>query len=92
MICGKIIYKSQSDAKQVIAGVNADKRPNKVINKPHVAYFCEDCNGWHVASRSKRRYFRHNTEQIRTIKNGKKIHPQDQVLKIRNYTHSKRII
>lgn len=86
MICGKIIYSSQSEAKKVLAGVNGDKRPTTVNSKPHVAYYCDACEGWHVASRSKRKFTKSRTEQIITIKAGQKAHPQDQTLKIRDFT------
>lgn len=43
MICGKRIYTTQSDAKNAIKGHNHSMG----------AYFCKDCNGWHIASEGK---------------------------------------
>lgn len=49
----KETYVSRSDATKVIAGINAaaDKRKRASMK----AYFCEDCNGWHLTTTNKRK-------------------------------------
>jgi hypothetical protein len=55
MQCDKVRYSSQTDAKIALDGINNDagKRRNK--NIVHRVYECEDCQGWHLTSRSKKR-------------------------------------
>ena len=53
MICGKTIYISKLEASKSIAGLSSDKRKKRTKDKPNQVYFCNDCDGWHVASSSK---------------------------------------
>ena len=49
MICGKEIYNSRSKANSAIKGANKDNRNNRLTT----SYYCKDCDGWHVSSKSK---------------------------------------
>jgi hypothetical protein len=49
MICGKVIHKSRTAAVKHIQGVYKGNRPHNTLSN---AYYCEDCKGWHTASKS----------------------------------------
>lgn len=49
MICGKVIYKTQTEASAIIHASHNEPRKSKRIKLKSV-YFCADCNGWHVAT------------------------------------------
>lgn len=57
MICGKQIFKSKTDGAKHLSGVNGDNRPSRKgdKNRLSVVYYCNDCNGWHVSSKSEKR-------------------------------------
>lgn len=44
MICGKIIHATRQEAKSVIDNAKSERLAGM--------YFCGDCNGWHVHSKS----------------------------------------
>lgn len=70
MICEKTKYLSRTEAKNAIAGINNDKlceikivdnldkipaQHRKRSKKSSMkAYFCNDCNGWHIATQGKK--------------------------------------
>lgn len=92
MICGKVIYKSQTEANHALKGKNKKSRPGKPINRLNTSYFCNDCSGWHIASKSEKR-----KKGIRAPKTAEDIHSLQRqsrkrksidrsVLIIRNYT------
>lgn len=58
MICGKVIYPTIRDAVDAIKGLmndnqdrNATFRSNKL---PSRAYFCDDCQGYHLHTENKK--------------------------------------
>lgn len=53
MICGKEIYKSKSEAKAAIQGLHAKRKGGN--NRPICVYFCDECQGFHVASKRKKK-------------------------------------
>lgn len=68
MICGKVIYKTRSEAHDSINGQHNDKRPTSSKVKSGYCYFCNDCKGWHISSneqkRPKKKFSQDHTEQL----------------------------
>lgn len=82
MICGKVIYSSRTEANVALKGANG-KHSNENKNRLNASYFCNDCNGWHIASRMNRMKKQKKPEE--TITNKRK--PKEySFLVIRNYT------
>lgn len=57
MICGKIIFNSQTEAAQAVRGSNRDGRKTKK-RKIKETYYCDDCKGWHTSSGGKKRKYK----------------------------------
>lgn len=74
MICGKVIYKSKSDANYAMKGANKDRRPGQSINRLSTIYYCEDCKGWHLASKCKK--FGSKKKFTELHSDPKALHPQ----------------
>jgi hypothetical protein len=57
MICGKEIYRSQTDAAQAMRAINDANRfrSGENSNRLGTTYYCEDCPGWHIASKHSRK-------------------------------------
>ena len=71
MICGKHIFKSQTEAKNALRGYNNASKfrqggKNRSKRSPTNAYFCDACKGWHVETEGKRRQL--TNQQPQTIK------------------------
>lgn len=88
MICGKQIFTSRSEARNAISGANRDTRPGRGSkNRLASAYFCNDCNGWHVTSKVFRMKKVTKKEEVETVKkSNKKRNKGHGFLIIRNYT------
>jgi hypothetical protein len=89
MICGKIIFQTKEEAGVSLTRMNEQKRKGKAKRQPHMVYFCNDCNGYHLSSRRKKNFKKNRTfeshstidrqlEQVRKSGN--------ETLKIRNFT------
>jgi hypothetical protein len=91
MICGKIIFQSKSDAKDHIDGLNLHKkRPGQSKNRLNTIYFCNDCNGWHLASKSFKRSDKYKSDTVNSsILPTKSIFDSNKILKIKNFTSKK---
>lgn len=55
MICGKRIYNSRQEAVQAITGFHHDKRNSRSKIQPNAAYYCQECDGWHLTSGEQKR-------------------------------------
>lgn len=89
MICGKVIYASRTEATLVIKGANRDRRPGETPNRLNTSYFCEACQGWHIASKCKRKARKGRTTEVETSPvelRRKKDKARDGFLIIRNYS------
>lgn len=89
MICGKVIYQSKTAANKALKGANKDRRPGQSVNRLNTVYFCNDCEGWHLASKCKR--FGSKTKSTELKTDPKELHPQVMkreraTLIIRNYS------
>jgi hypothetical protein len=81
MICGKIIFTSRTEANAALKGANG-KHSNEAKNRLNTSYFCNDCNGWHIASRLARMKKQKQPEEV-----SKHRKPREySYLIIRNYT------
>lgn len=49
-VCGKVCY----DKKSAMTAVNYAKHKNEHHKIPIRAYYCEDCNYWHLTSQEKK--------------------------------------
>lgn len=88
MICGKIIYTSRSEASKVIRGVNKNPRHGDTPNRLNTTYYCDACQGWHVASRCTKKKprtrtveFKESNQELHNLKMKK-----FETLIIRNYS------
>lgn len=61
MICGKTIYPTMRSAIEAIKG--SLKKQSKKLTEPSKAYFCDDCNGYHLYSESKNKAKKFITKQ-----------------------------
>lgn len=70
MECGKITYKSASEAQ--VASKHLPEKMNKKIRK---IYYCHDCNGWHMTSQKpkKRNRYLSSGYQLNTKQNAQKL-------------------
>lgn len=50
-MCGKHIFLSQTDAAIAIHGINRDKKQDRLSK----TYYCDQCKGWHISSKRKRK-------------------------------------
>ena len=48
MTCDKVTYKTQTEAKKAISGMN------KTRKRHQYSYYCKGCNGWHTATKQKK--------------------------------------
>lgn len=60
MICGKKIFNSQTEAKEAVRGFNQSNKfrqggKNRSKRSPTKAYFCKDCNAWHLHTEGKKK-------------------------------------
>lgn len=55
MICGKTIYATSRDAIEAIKGLMKDNML-KGSKMPSRAYFCDDCQGYHVTTENKKHH------------------------------------
>ena len=65
MICGKTIYATSRDAIEAIKGMlgNMDGRSKRHASR---AYFCEDCNGYHLHTENKAKKQKSNSQDVNT--------------------------
>lgn len=89
MICGKVIYTSRTEATLALKGANRDRRPGDTPNRLNTSYFCDACQGWHIASRCKRKARKGKTTEVETSpmeQHRRKSKRRDGFLIIRNYS------
>ena len=69
MICGKVIFKTRIEANDAIIAFQKDFRAEAGLNRPSYSYFCDDCNGWHIASKTKpkKRTKRTQSESVQNL-------------------------
>lgn len=64
MICGKTIYLTSRDAIEAIKGLMKDNQDRngtfKANRLPSRAYFCEECNGYHLYTENKKKALTYN--------------------------------
>lgn len=58
MICGKQIYKTNKEAIEAIKGIMKDDRIVKSNRRASRAYFCDECQGWHLHTENKKEKLR----------------------------------
>jgi hypothetical protein len=63
MICGKTIYPKLRDAINALKGMMKKFPDRASLVEPSKAYFCDDCNGYHLYSESKNKAKRFVTKQ-----------------------------
>lgn len=63
MICGKTIYPTLREAIEAIKGTFRKFPDRASLVEPSRAYFCDDCQGYHLYSESKNKVKRFVTEQ-----------------------------
>jgi len=65
MICGKTIYETSRLAIEAIKGMLGDM-DGRSRKQPSRAYFCEDCNGYHVHTENKPKKQKSNSQEVNT--------------------------
>lgn len=89
MICGKHIFPSRDEAAASMVGINKDKRPGRSQNRLTTSYFCNDCQGWHIASRCNKHVSNTKSKELHiapAANDSKKARREQGFLIIRNYS------
>lgn len=63
MICGKTIYPTSREAIEAIKGMMKKHSNVASLTEPSKAYFCDNCQGYHLYSESKNKSKRFTTKQ-----------------------------
>lgn len=91
-MCDKVTYTDRDAAAAAIKGLQKDKHTRHSNRFPSTTYFCEDCNGWHIASQQrskKRKPFIGKPEMNSRAKMSKKGRKKVELLHIKDLTHAR---
>lgn len=64
MICGKVIYPSRTEASRAVKGANRSRKPGERPNQFNTTYFCDACQGWHIARKCVRKQSKYKTVEF----------------------------